>query len=75
MESKKLKCRCNNQFTEDEFSSHFKRCESFKTYFKEFDTKFGELLKTFSSDPENMFIIRILLKNYIQILESKISNQ
>lgn len=75
MDIKKIKCRCSNQFTEIEFSAHFKRCDSFKQYFKEFDIKFGELLKTYSTEPENMFIIRILLKNYIQILEMKISSQ
>jgi hypothetical protein len=58
--------------TEEEFIKHFTRCEDFKKNFKSFDTQFGELLKNYSDPKENLLIIRILLKQYINVLDAKI---
>jgi hypothetical protein len=70
-----IKCKCNNYFNEDEFIAHFPSCPNFKIFFKDFDVKFGEILKTYSEEKENLFILRILLKQYTRVLEKKIKNQ
>lgn len=70
-----IKCKCGQLFKEADFEKHFSRCEGFKNYFKEFDSKFGDLLKRFSEEKENLFIIRILLKQYVGVLERKIKTQ
>jgi hypothetical protein len=67
-----LKCKCSSMLTEEEFIKHFTRCEEFKKNFKSFDAQFGELLKTYSDPKENLLIIRVLLKQYINVLDSKI---
>ena len=45
MDQIKLSCGCGQQFTEEEFARHYGTCRPFKQQFKEFDSKFGELLK------------------------------
>jgi len=67
-----VKCKCQNIFSDDEFTKHFQKCEEFKKYFKDFDTKFGELLKQNSEPKENLLIIRIMLKQYVLVLDKKI---
>ena len=67
-----VKCKCNAIFNEEEFSRHFQKCDDFRKNFKDFDAKFGELLKQFSHPTENLLIIRVLLKQYIGVLEKKI---
>jgi hypothetical protein len=67
-----VKCKCHNLLTEDEFTKHFPKCEDFKKYFKNFDTQFGELLKQHSDPKENLLIIRVLLKQYVLVLDKKI---
>jgi hypothetical protein len=57
---------------EEEFTRHFQRCDEFRKTFKNFDGKFGELLKEFSEPKENLLIIRVLLKQYIGVLDRKI---
>lgn len=65
-------CPCSQKFNEGDFIRHYTKCESFRTYFFDFDKRFGELLKNYSSQQENMFILRILLKQYTVVLERKI---
>lgn len=67
-----LKCKCGTIFTEDEFSKHFARCDDFKKTFKTFDAQFGELLKNYSEPKDHLLIIRVLLRQYINVLDSKI---
>ncbi|MBP3802247.1 MAG: hypothetical protein J6I85_09605 [Clostridia bacterium] len=47
MDQRRLTCACTQQFTEDEFRKHYTSCSLFKQQFKEFDSKFGELLNIF----------------------------
>lgn len=75
MEVMKFRCTCTSEFTEDEFLLHFHTCNSFILYFQEFDSKFGKLLEEYAADPQYLFIIRILLKQYITILEMNLTNQ
>ena len=75
MENPLIKCKCDTEFNENDFIKHYGSCNYFKNYFKEFDTKFGELLKTYSEEPTNMFIIRFLLNQYNTILEKKIKQR
>lgn len=70
-----IKCKCNNSYPESEFTSHFSSCLSFKNYFKDFDIEFGNILKKYSEEKQNLFIIRILLKQYTNVIEKKIKNQ
>ena len=52
MDQRKLTCSCGQQFSEEEFTKHYNTCQQFKHQFKEFDTKFGELLKSYSEPKE-----------------------
>jgi len=70
-----IRCKCNKSFVENEFAAHFARCLAFKNYFKEFDIEFGNILKKYSEEKTNLFILRILLKQYVVVLEKKIKVQ
>lgn len=67
-----VKCKCELILAEDEFIRHFSKCEEFRKHFKNFDAQFGELLKHHSEPKENLLIIRILLKQYVNLLDRKI---
>jgi hypothetical protein len=67
-----VKCKCQNILLDDEFVGHFPRCEEFKKYFKTFDSEFGELLKRHAEPKENLLIIRVLLKQYLSVVEKRI---
>ena len=69
-----VKCKCNQFFREEEFAQHFGRCEEFRRHFRNFDAQFGEMLKQNSEPKENLLIIRVLLKQYVSLLERKIKN-
>lgn len=75
MNNPPINCKCNQDFTESDFIKHYGICSEFKSYFKQFDNKFGELLKNYSEEPKNMFIIRILLNQYICIVEKKLKQK
>ena len=75
MDLSTLKCICGQIYNEDQFSKHFRECRKFKDEFKEFDSKFGELLKTYSEPIERLIIVRYLLKQYIQVIERKITSR
>ena len=72
MDQRKLKCACGQQFLEEEFGKHYTGCQPFKHLFKEFDTKFGELLKAYSEPKENLLIVKFLLKQYINVIDKKL---
>ena len=74
MQREYIKCKCNNIYLDSDFTSHFPRCNEFKISFREFDTEFGKLLKTYSEPKENLLIIRVLLEQYRIVLDSKIKN-
>ena len=74
MDSFDVKCKCNQIFSEKEFSIHFHKCSDFKIFFKEFDSDFGKLLKNYSQPQENLLIIRVLLDQYKNVIENKIRN-
>ena len=74
MQKEYIKCKCNTVFIDTEFTSHFPRCNEFKLCFREFDTEFGKLLKTYSEPKENLLIIRVLLEQYKNVLDSKIKS-
>lgn len=67
-----IKCKCSTMLSEEEFTKHFSRCDDFRKTFKNFDAQFGELLKQYSDPKDNLLIIRVLLKQYINVVESKI---
>jgi hypothetical protein len=67
-----VKCKCGLFFDEEAFSRHFSGCQEFRKVFKNFDMQFGELLKQFSEPKDNLLIMRILLKQYLAVLENKI---
>lgn len=67
-----LFCKCGKRMTEEEFVNHYTSCSDFRLTFKEFDTTFGELLKKFASEENNMKIVRILLVQYLKILDRRI---
>jgi hypothetical protein len=70
-----IKCKCQEYFTESDFIGHFPRCEEFRKYFKNFDANFGELLKQNSEPKENLLIVRVLMKQYLSLIDKKIINQ
>lgn len=70
--SESVICKCHRDYTEEEFKKHFSRCDDFKKTFREFDCRFGELLKFYSDPKENLPIIRVLLKQYVGVVEKKI---
>ena len=72
MDQQKIKCECNQSFTQEEFSKHFEKCRDFKKYFNEFDSKFSHLLKQFSQPKERLLILHFLLKQYTHIIEEKL---
>ncbi len=67
-----VKCKCELSFSEEEFVRHFQKCETFRKNFKTFDSQLGELLKNYSEPKENLMIIKVLLKQYITVLDKKI---
>jgi len=72
MEQIKLSCACGAIFTEEEFANHFRECRPFKNVFREFDYKFGDLLKSYSEPKEKLLIVRFLLKQYINVIDKKL---
>jgi len=72
MDQNKLKCMCGETFSSNDFTKHFGGCQQFKAEFKEFDSKFGELLKAYSEPKEKLLIVRFLLKLYIAVIEKKL---
>ena len=72
MDQRKLSCACGQQFTEEEFARHYGTCQPFKQQFKEFDSKFGELLKAYSEPKERLLIVKFLLKQYINVIDKKL---
>ena len=72
MDQTKLKCMCGESFLPNDFTKHFGGCQQFKAEFKEFDSKFGELLKAYSEPKEKLLIVRYLLKLYIAVIEKKL---
>ena len=72
MSETNIKCKCSIMFKEEQFIKHFPSCKDFRISFKNFDQQFGELLKLHSDPKENLLIIRILLKQYISVVENKI---
>jgi hypothetical protein len=67
-----VKCKCGIFFSEEMFNKHFPHCQEFRKVFKNFDMQFGELLKQFSEPKDNLLIMRVLLKQYLAVLENKI---
>ena len=72
MDQRKITCVCGQQFSEEEFQRHFGSCQPFKSQFKEFDSKFGELLKSYSEPKERLLIVKFLLKQYINVIDKKL---
>ena len=72
MDRRPLICECGEEFNEDDFAKHFGTCNDFKMQFKEFDQKFGELLKAYSEPKERLIIVKFLLKQYISVIEQKL---
>ncbi len=72
MSNSHIKCKCLTLFSEEDFVKHFSACKDFRGSFKTFDQQFGELLKQYSEPKENLLIIRVLLKQYIGVVETKI---
>lgn len=67
-----IRCKCLTEFDEEGFKKHFSKCPKFKEAFKEFDTEYGLLLKRFSQPPDNLPIIKFLLKQYIEVIDHRI---
>ena len=67
-----IKCKCERIMLEADFIKHFSTCDQFKKNFRTFDTQFGELLRTHSEEKENLLIIKVLLKQYVNVLNKKI---
>jgi len=72
MDQRKLTCSCGQQFNEEDFTRHYTICVPFKQQFKEFDSKFGELLKSYSEPKERLLIVKFLLKQYIFVIDKKL---
>ena len=72
MDRRPLICECGEEFNEDDFAKHFGTCTEFKMQFKDFDQKFGELLKAYSEPKERLRIVKFLLKQYINVIEQKL---
>jgi len=67
-----IKCKCQSYFDEENLKSHFSKCSKFKECFKEFDSEYGQLLKKYSQPPENLPVLKFLLKQYIVVIDNKI---
>ena len=72
MDQRKLTCACGQQFNEEDFGRHYSTCQPFKQQFKEFDSKFGELLKAYSEPKERLLIVKFLLRQYINVIDKKL---
>lgn len=72
MDQRKLPCVCGLEFDEEQFKEHFGKCRAFKEQFKEFDQKFGELLKSYSEPKERLIIVKFLLKQYINVIDKRL---
>ena len=72
MDQRKITCICSQQFLEEEFARHYSTCQAFKQQFREFDSKFGELLKQYSEPKEKLLIVKFLLKQYINVIDKKL---
>lgn len=70
--SETIKCKCLSEFEEESFKTHFSKCPKFKEAFREFDNEYGLLLKKYSQPPDNLPILKFLLKQYIGVIELKI---
>ena len=72
MDQKKIACPCSQKFNEEEFKKHFSSCQAFRSQFKVFDSRFGELLKLYSQPKEKLLIVKFLLKEYINVIDNKL---
>ena len=62
-------CLCGEFLEINNFEKHFKKCESFKQKFNEFDYKICLLLKQFSDKREHLTYIKYLFKSYIKLID------
>lgn len=68
-----LYCKCGKLFSEEEFINHYTACQDFRLSFKEFDQTLGELLKKFAAEQNNMKIVRLLIIQYLKILDKRLN--
>jgi len=73
MDQRKIKCICDQKFSEEELAKHYLLCIPFKSQFKEFDSIFGKLLKSYSIPKERLLIVKFLLKQYANIIDKKLN--
>ena len=73
MDQRKLTCACGQQFSEEEFGKHYSSCLPFRQKFKEFDIKFGDLLKSHCEPKERLLIVKFLLMQYIVVIDKKLN--
>jgi len=72
MNSKTIKCICDNYFIEKQLNSHIKVCHHFLKKFTIFDYKISSLLQNILSDKKNIYLVKFLFKRYIYLINRKI---
>ena len=67
-------CKCGIKMGEEEFKHHFQKCTEFKKTFSKLDKNLGALLQQYTSENDNLKIIKFLLKSYISLIDRKIAS-
>lgn len=68
----KIVCLCGKEFEENEYEKHYKKCKPFFDRFKIFDFKFGEIIRQFSGNQEELLLAKFLLKQFIKEIELRL---
>ena len=74
MESDMILCKCGKKFYSFELENHYKFCKELKKYFLYFDKESVRLLKQYTQQKENLFMLKFLLQQYNNIIDEKIQN-
>ncbi len=65
-------CKCSSIFSEADSTKHFDKCNEFSKYYNNFHATFRKLLNHYSNPKEDLLIIRVLLKQYVNFVEDEI---
>ena len=81
-----LTCFCNKKYSLDAFSSHYKRCENFKSHFKDLDKKLAGSIKRYVDKLDNasdkaedyknkLYLLDFFLMKYVNIVHELIAKK
>ena len=83
---KNLICFCKKECNLNEFSSHYKKCENFKSHFRDLDKKIAISIKRYVDKLDNttpadadyinkLYLLEFFLMKYVKIVQELINNK